>query len=194
MSKRREKSTSEVAEQQIGPKLKQLRKSAGLSLRSLAELVGFSASFVSQVENGLASPSIASLGKMTSALGVTLSDVFATRSTTETVVIRARSRPSFRSLWSRARVQLLIAPGGCRTLEAFLVTLEPEGVSGKHPATVSFDQFAMVVDGRITLTHAGEVIELGQGDSVVIRAKTPHRWRNPGHNSAQMLIVSSRIL
>lgn len=193
MSRSRAGSTIEAAEQRIGPKLKLLRESAGLSLRGLAELVGFSASFVSQVENGVSSPSIASLEKLTSALGVTLADVFANPSTTETVVVREKSRPNFRSLWSRARIDLLIAPGGCRTLEAFLVTLEPDGASGKHPSTVNFDQFAMVMVGRITLTHTIEEIELGRGDSVAIRAKTPHRWHNPGRDSAQVLIVSSKI-
>jgi transcriptional regulator with XRE-family HTH domain len=44
----------------------------GLSLRSLATSAGFSPSFVSQVENGQTSPSIASLARLAHALGLGL--------------------------------------------------------------------------------------------------------------------------
>jgi transcriptional regulator with XRE-family HTH domain len=39
------------AEERIGPELKRLREEAGLSVRTLAERAGFSASFISQLEN-----------------------------------------------------------------------------------------------------------------------------------------------
>ena len=69
---------ADTAEQRIGPEIKRLRENADLSLRALAERAGFSASFISQLENGLVSPSIASLGKIASTLGVTLGDLFTT--------------------------------------------------------------------------------------------------------------------
>lgn len=47
-----------------------------MSLRALGEVTGFSASFLSQVENGLASPSISSMEKIAAALGVTLWQFF----------------------------------------------------------------------------------------------------------------------
>jgi len=193
MSTKRETSASETAEQRIGPALKRLRESAGLSLRTLADQIGFSASFLSQAENGVVSPSINSLEKMASALGVTLADLFSVEPTTEGTVVRAHARPNFRSAWSKARVDTLMPSGGSRTLEALMVMLEGGGSSGKHQATSRVDQFAIVWDGSIVLTHAGEEIVLNAGDSVLVRAKTPHRWHNPGHDSAQILIVSSRV-
>jgi transcriptional regulator with XRE-family HTH domain len=193
MPTKREFIASETAEQRIGPELRRLRESAGLSLRTLADQAGFSASFLSQVENGVVSPSINSLGKMASALGVTLADLFSVEPTSEAAVVRAHARPNFRSAWSKARIDALMPSGGSRTLEALMVMIEGGGSSGKHTATSSVDQFAMVWDGRLTLTHASEEIELNPGDSVLVRAKTPHRWHNSGHEAAQILIVSSRV-
>jgi transcriptional regulator with XRE-family HTH domain len=163
--------------------LKRLRESAGLSLRTLADQIGFSASFLSQAENGVVSPSINSLEKMASALGVTLADLFSVEPTTEGTVVR----------WSKARIDALMPSGGSRTLEALMVMLEGGGSSGKHQATSRVDQFAIVWDGSIVLTHAGEEIVLSAGDSVLVRAKTPHRWHNPRNDAAQILIVSSRV-
>ena len=121
MSTKREAGASATAEQRIGPALKRLRESAGLSLRTLADQIGFSASFLSQAENGVVSPSINSLEKMASALGVTLADLFSVEPTTEGTVVRAHARPNFRSAWSKARIDALMPSGGSRTLEALMV-------------------------------------------------------------------------
>jgi len=193
MPTKREAIASETAEQRIGPILKRLRESAGLSLRTFADQAGFSASFLSQVENGMVSPSIASLEKMASKLGVTLADLFSVESTSAADDLRAHARPNFRSAWSKARIDALMPSPGSRTLEALMVMLEGDGSSGKHQTTSNVDQFAMVWDGCLTLTHAGEEIELNPGDTVLIRAKTPHRWHNPGSEAAQIIIVSSRV-
>jgi transcriptional regulator with XRE-family HTH domain len=193
MATKREAVTSETAEQRIGPELKRLRESVGMSLRTFADQVGFSASFISQVENGVASPSIASLEKMVSTLGVTLADLFSVETTTAAVVLRAHARPNFRSAWSKARIDALMPPSGSRTLEALMVMLESGGSSGKHQTASNVDQFVMVWEGCLTLTHAGEEIELNPGDTVLVRAKTPHRWHNPGSEAAQIIIVSSRV-
>ena len=182
----------ETAEQRIGPALKRLREKKGHSLRSLAGQMGLSASFVSQVENGLVSPSIASLEKMASTLGVTLADLFAAPTATDITVVRANARPSFRSSWSKARIDALSPVGGDRTLEAMLVTLEGGGSSGKRLSTRGVDHFAMVVAGRLLLTYPREEIALSEGDTVLVRAATPHRWHNPGRQPGRVLIVSSR--
>ena len=183
---------AETAEQRIGPALKRLREKAGHSLRSLAGQMGLSASFVSQVENGLVSPSIASLEKMALTLGVTLADLFAMPNPTDVAIVRANARPTFRSSWPKARVDALSPLGGDRTLEALLVTLDGGGSSGKRLSARDVDHFAMVVEGRLLLTHSGEEIALGEGDTVLIRATTPHRWHNPGRQPGRVLIVSSR--
>ena len=112
MPTKREAIASETAEQRIGPILKRLRESAGLSLRTFADQAGFSASFLSQVENGMVSPSIASLEKMASKLGVTLADLFSVETTTAAVVLRAHARPNFRSAWSKARIDALMPSPG----------------------------------------------------------------------------------
>ena len=58
-------------------RLLMLREAKGLSLRTLAEKVGLSASFLSQVERDEVSPSIASLEKIARALRVALASLFA---------------------------------------------------------------------------------------------------------------------
>jgi len=179
-------------EQRIGPQVKRLREAAGISVRKLADSAGFSASFISQLENGQVSPSIASLGQIAATLNVTLADFFATPDSSEVLVVRVDARPSFRSSWSRARIDSLMPAGKGQPLEALMVTIEPGGSSGKHPSGVSNDQLAVVFSAQLTLTLAEDTFELDTGDAVLIRARTPHRWQNRQGTEAQVLLVSSR--
>ena len=64
------------SQRQLGERIRQLRTGRGLSVRTLAATTGFSPSFISQVEHGQVSPSIASLERIATALGVTLGGLF----------------------------------------------------------------------------------------------------------------------
>lgn len=74
-------SGSESAEQEpivnLGGRLKRLREQKGLSVRGLARELGFSPSFVSQIENGKSQPSVATLYSLSQLLGVSIDELFA---------------------------------------------------------------------------------------------------------------------
>jgi len=59
----------------IGPRLRAARGARGLSLRSLADRLGVSASLISQVETGRATPSVNTLYAIASELGVSLDEL-----------------------------------------------------------------------------------------------------------------------
>lgn len=192
MSSRRSAAAAERIEQRIGPELKRLREASNMSLRTLAERAGFSPSFISQVENGQVSPSIASLAHIAAVLDVTLADFFAPEEPSEVVVMRADARPSFRSSWSSARIESVTVAGRQQSLDAIMVTLDPRGTSGKRAEGTPTDQLAVVFAGRVTLTLAEDTTDLHVGDSVLIPAQTPHRWQNLQRTDAQVLLVWSR--
>ena len=181
------------AEARIGELLKRLREQRGLSLRTLATKVGFSASFISQLENGQVSPSIASLDRIAGELGLTLASLFEATQAPVPSVVRSTARPGFTSSWSRARVESLTPSGERRPLEAVAVSLAPLGASGKDASVHPADQFAYVLQGPLTLTLGGQRLSLDTGDAAMIPRKTPHRWHNEGIGTAQVLLVSARL-
>ena len=61
---------------ELGERLRQRRKELGLSLRELADRVGLTASFLSQIERDLTSPSLESLRKISDALEVPIFHFF----------------------------------------------------------------------------------------------------------------------
>lgn len=181
------------ADSQVGELLRDLREKRRLSVRTLAAKAGFSPSFISQVENGQASPSIASLEKIAATLDVTLVEFFQSGEARSSVVVRAEQRPRLESGWSKAGIESLGVDRATR-LEPVLITLRAGGTSGKRAHTLPREQFAFVVGGEITLLLDGAEQVLTKGDAVTISPQKPFRWVNSSGEAAQLLVVSSRAL
>jgi transcriptional regulator with XRE-family HTH domain len=60
----------------LGRRIREERVRQGMSLRGLARAVGVSASMVSQIETAKAKPSVSTLYAITSALGISIEDLF----------------------------------------------------------------------------------------------------------------------
>ena len=61
---------------ELGKRVAQLRAEKGLSQSGLAELLGSTPQWVSQLERGTRSPTVHTLCKLANALGVRLADLF----------------------------------------------------------------------------------------------------------------------
>jgi len=96
-----------MIEQTLGNSLRFLREQQGISLRALAERTDFSASFLSQIENGQCSPSISSMEKIANALGVTLGQFFLSANQQVVNIVRASDRAHMALDWSRAEIASL---------------------------------------------------------------------------------------
>jgi transcriptional regulator with XRE-family HTH domain len=181
-----------TSERQVGALIRDLRTEQQLSIRTLAAKAGFSPSFISQVENGQTSPSIASLEQIAQVLGVTLGQFFQRLAGNPTRIVRADERIEVRSAWSRAKVEALGPAEPGQAIEPLLITLEPEGRSASQPYAHRMDEFAMVLSGTVRLHLDGSEHRLGEGDAVTIPAATLHHWENAAPKPAQVLLVGVR--
>ena len=87
----------------LGAWIRRSRSAQSLSVRALAARTGFSASFISQVENGVVSPSIASMEKICHVLGATLSECFAEACRGAAhAIVRPPERVQLPTSWMRA--------------------------------------------------------------------------------------------
>lgn len=148
-------------------------------------------SFLSQIENGQISPSIASLDRLARALGLTLADFFDQVAAAETpVVVRAADRKALRSGWSKARFASLVPHGSLQRLDGILITLAHGGRSGKRAEALPYEQLALITEGQVLLTLAREQHALAAGDAVAIPSGCPHQWANDSDTPATFSIVT----
>jgi transcriptional regulator with XRE-family HTH domain len=176
---------------EIGPRLKGARKKATLSLRVLAARTGFSASFLSQVERGQVSPSLASLEKIAQALGMQLAGLFSNAGSPASPVVHRFDEGVVRSGWSRATLRVLLTAWPGQPVSAMLVALDPGGQTGKSPHARPGRAFAFCASGAAVLETPDETLELSRGDSICYETSgLASIWRNAGSRTAEILIVS----
>lgn len=182
-----------MPEIKLGGNVRRLREARGLSLRAIAERSGFSASFLSQVENDQASPSIASMERIAGALGVTMAEFFdGLAGGKPAELVMPASRVSLRSKWSKAHIDYLSGGRAAGRIVPLLVALDPEGSSGAHPYPAPSDEFAFVLEGSVLLTTGEGEQVLGAGSAVTIHAGGLRRWQNVSAAPARFLIVALR--
>lgn len=169
---------------ELGARIRAAREDAGLSVRGLARQVGVSPSLLSQVERGLAQPSVATLWALVTELGLSLDAMFAASAEGAAgrapIVQRAASRPAIELdggiVWER----LTASPD--RDADFAFVTYPPGADSGADdpPASHGGREYGFVIGGRLRIEVGDEVLELGPGDAVAFGSETPHRFRALG--------------
>jgi transcriptional regulator with XRE-family HTH domain len=183
-----------MSENNLSRSLRSLREARQISLRALAEQTGFSASFLSQIEHGLASPSIGSMERIANALGVTLSQFFHHAEGAQGVVIRRDHRDRMNLEWSHAEVEAAGSISGKSQLNGVLVKLKVGGLSGNEPIPSNNDELVFVYQGEVALSLGETEHVLSSGDSAAIPAGVKRRWRNDTDQPVQFLIVSAKFV
>ena len=174
----------------VGQRLRILRDERGISMRALARRSGLSANALSMIERGLTSPSVSTLTKLASALEVPIMAFFRQEKQREKVVFcKANQRtrvPFMRGLWEGLGGEHFIG-----RMEAFMLTLETGGSSGPHGMLHSGHEFVFCLRGQLEYDVDGQRFLMESGDSLIFSAQSAHRWRNPGHNVTNAIIVIS---
>ena len=175
----------------LGERLRQARLDADLSLRALADRAGVSASLLSQLERGVTEPNLSSLRRIATALGTSvgrLVDPVETPRTDGVQVIRSDARRRVDIPDSPLRAELLVPDGG-RELEAWIGTLPPADGSDARPRRHPRDEFILILEGRMKVTHAGGEMLLETGDAVYIHAEANHRLATTESSGVRFLSV-----
>lgn len=177
---------------ELGPRLRAAREARKISVRALAQRTGFSPSFLSQVELGQSSPSLASLQRICDALKVDLPDLLKTDTKRASPVMRRAEREAVRSEWSKASAASLLPDGSDERFGALLLSIDPGGKTGAWPTRRGTKEVAYCVRGRVHLTLDDADYELSSGDSALIDSANAS-WENRGRARAEVLIVSARV-
>jgi transcriptional regulator with XRE-family HTH domain len=170
----------------LGGRLRWLRRSQKLTLRELAERASVTESFLSQVERGVASPSVASLQRIAHGLGLSIAELFATGSNAGRVVRMAdRRRVEYRGLHA---IDEFVTPATATRLQVILSTIEPGGGTGDEPYTHESDEeVVLVLEGELDLWVADEHYHLDAGDAITYSSRLPHRNENRGSVPARVV-------
>ena len=173
----------------LGSNIRRVRSAKNLSIRELAKRVGVSASFISQVEQGKASPSISTLKKMSLELGTTIGYLIDEPLGIEGPITRGSSRKKVRDAVPGFTIELLTTPDIHKTMEPYYFTLNNDKDASNNPSVHQGQEFVFVLEGEIEILLGGELHKLEQNDSIYFDSSIPHSFSNTGDRPAKAIWV-----
>ncbi len=181
-----EASSETAAEIDLGGRIRTLRLGSGLTLKDLAGSAGVTESFLSQVERGVASPSIASVQRIARALGRTIADLFAEDAPAGRLVrVEDRRRVNYPGLGA---IDEFLTRARDGRIQVVLSTIKPGGGTGLDPYTHDSDEEVVIVlEGELDLWVGDEQYRLRAGDAVTHSSRVPHYNKNPGPGTTRVL-------
>ena len=172
---------------EIGSKIKQLRQQLNLSQAELADRCELTKGYISQLENDITSPSIATLCDILAALGTDLAEFFK-KEDDERVVF---GQDDFIEKRDDGMTLKWIIPNAQKNkMEPILVTLSGGGRSDTHDPHEG-EEFGYVLEGSVLL-HLGEaVFQIKKGESFCFDPEKTHYIENTKERPAKFLWVST---
>jgi transcriptional regulator with XRE-family HTH domain len=174
----------------IGMRLKELRKTMGLTLKRLSEETKLSPPLFSRIENGLIMPSIPTLQAIANVLKVDIESFFRREEGKEYVINPVGERPTVQSKRGPHLIELLAEGMQNSFMEPVLITFAPKNREDKIELTAHDGQeFGYVLEGKVELTLGKEKFILKKGDASYWNGSIPHKGVSLSKKPAKALNV-----
>lgn len=172
---------------EIGSKIKRLRLQLNLSQSELADRCELTKGYISQLENDLTSPSIATLMDILAALGTNPSEFFKKEDDKRVVF----SENDFIEKHDDGMLLKWIIPNAQKNeMEPVLVELLP-GASTADDFPHEGEEFGYVLEGKLCITLGESKYVCKKGETFYYTANKSHSVKNAGKSSARFLWVST---
>lgn len=165
-------------ERHLGNTIRELRQRQRLTIADVASQAQISRGMLSKIENGQATSSLDTLGRLARVLGVSIGQLFRDFDSSgggAQLVKRGAGMEVVRRGTKRGHTYHLLAydKGPRRSFEPFLVTMDDASEvfpRFEHPGT----EFIYLLEGKIEYRHGQETHVLEPGDALSFRGDVPH--------------------
>ena len=158
----------------IGGRIRRVRKSKGMTLNDLATGAGLSVSYISNLERNLCSPTLENLVKICTVLDVSMLKLLDNEGWNEDVV-RAADREVVYEQKGEVRYESINF--GVDKLNGIVISLEPHCVFDDE-WTHSYDEIGYVLEGELTIMLNENTYVLNPGDCIYVPSKNEHNMSN----------------
>jgi len=172
---------------ELGAKIRETRLQKDITLRRLAKDIGVSPSFISQVEQGKAAPSVDSLVQIAKILNVSTSYLLGENEADiagSAGIARNRFDPV---KISKTTIKRLAPDGIDNNLEPALLVLEPNAESAQMSGRG--EEFLLILAGQLDLKINGEVYTIKEGDNIYFNSSAEHSFKNTSGQAVKVLWI-----
>jgi transcriptional regulator with XRE-family HTH domain len=177
----------------IARRLVEERRRRQWTLDDMARKTGVSKAMLSKLERCEASPTAVLLGRISGALGMTLSTLLASEEQPRSRLLRRAEQ----ALWKDPQTRYLrrqVSPPGELSLQLVEVEL-PAGAEVAFPAAsyAFIDQLIWMLSGTLEFVEGAHVHRLKRGDCLALGPPADCVFRNPGAKPARYLVAVARV-
>ena len=173
----------------VGNRVRNARKAKKMTLRELARQIGCSESLLSKIENGKGNPPLSTLHDLTTALGVSISSLFADSAAPEVAIYRNGERALLHAS-KTVTLEALIPHTESHRLQAHIHIIAPNG-SPDGDYRHEGEELGFILEGQLDLIVNGKSYALSRGDSFSFQSELPHSYKNPGPTEARVIWVNT---
>jgi transcriptional regulator with XRE-family HTH domain len=171
----------------IGKKIKDLRNTLNLSQEELANRCDVTKGYISQLENNLTSPSLATLVDILLALGTTLKEFFNDDSD-EKIVFNTKDyitkeEDGYSMTW-------LVNNAQKNEMEPVVVTIQPRHKT-EEDIPHEGEEFGYILEGEVVVCYDNKKIRCKKGETFYFKTSKVHYLYNPKDKLAKVIWVSS---
>ncbi|WP_408941732.1 cupin domain-containing protein [Roseomonas xinghualingensis] len=176
---------------EIGRRIRLLREARRLPMAEIAQRLGKSVGFVSQVERGLSSLAVRELVRIAEILEVDfLSLVCPAGPGDETSPVRRGVDTAPVPFHPSGVTKRPLAPANPGALQLYAMSLEPGAHTGSDLYHHEGEEAGVVTQGAIRLTVGTETYMLAEGDSFRFASSIPHGFANAAEGRSAVLWVN----
>lgn len=172
----------------LGEKIKDLRLGCELTQEELADRCELTKGYISQLENDLTSPSIATLIDILSALGTDLKEFFGDLDTEEKIKF---SKDEFiEKVTDGYTLNWLVPNAQKNEMEPLHIVLNPLCATDEDVPHEG-EEFGYVLKGEVALKLGKKVVKVKKGESFYYKADKVHCVMNKSDKPAEFLWIST---
>ncbi len=172
---------------ELGIKIKRLRLQKNLTQEELADRCELTKGYISQLENELTSPSIATLEDILTALGTTPAEFFSDEKDEKVVFTDAEF---IEKIADSHKIEWLVPNAQKNEMEPIRLTIEPH-TTLEEDVPHEGEEFGYVLSGKIWLHLGKSAYAVKKGEVFYYSAKRVHRLENRSNEKAVVLWIAS---
>lgn len=173
----------------IGGKIRDSRTKLGMSQKDLADKIGLTSSFISQVENNQISPSLNSFLQIVNALSLNPAVLLKDDKKRDDLGWLIRNDTVMKTPVVKEDGFALHAVMAGEKVSVFSAFMHPGATLDKHFVQNKKEEFIYVLKGKPTVTVSAREKKLDSGDALHLKDAFPSAWSNRSQEEVELLIV-----
>lgn len=171
----------------IGSKIRELRHQCGLTQEELADRCELTKGYISQLENDLTSPSIATLLDILAAVGSNVNEFFS--ETVEEKVVFG-NEDYIEKITEDSKLLWLVPNSQKNEMEPIILELNPKCSTDKDMAHEG-EEFGYILEGKVSVHVGSKAYTVSAGGSFYFQSGKQHYIENISEVMAKILWISS---